>query len=129
MNEGASTSSTEIERATKKLHDAMAALGPPPNITYVGIQEVRWGSYDKVLSALRELVRVGGKPFGDDGFRQFFNLLAAPMRIFQYTDKAPENVLERQKFMKTALRICGVEFKPDGSISLMRFSPIRRKRN
>lgn len=124
MNQEADTGSARINHATYKLHEALSALGPPPNIDYVGSQEIRWGSYDEVLRALRELVKAGGRPFEDEEFKRFFNFLMAPMRIFRFKVESPENerVMEQQRFVKTALRICGGELKPDGSISLVRLS-------
>jgi hypothetical protein len=129
LNEGVGTERTKIERATKKLHDAMDALGPPTNITYVGSEKIRWGGYNKVLSAVRELAIAGGNPFDDEHFKRFFNLLVEPRSVFRFTETSPENVLEQQKFMKTVLRICGGEIKPNGTISLIRRSLKRRERN
>lgn len=130
LSEKGGTGITKINHATKELHDAMDALGPPPNIIYVGSQEIRGGSYDKVLSALRGLVEAGGKPFEDEEFKRFFNFLASP-GVFRFKGKSPESerVLEQQRFVKTALRICGGEVKPDGSISLVPLSSKRRERN
>jgi hypothetical protein len=131
LNTGDSTGSPKINRATKKLHDAIDALGPPPNIIYAGIEEIQWGSYEKVLSALRELVEAGGKPFQDEGFKRFFNLLVRRMGTPRFEEERPDNEKdsERQTFVKTALRICGGEFKPDGTTNLVRLSAKRRERN
>jgi hypothetical protein len=127
LNPEGKTGNAKINHATEKLHDAIDALGPPRNITYVGTQEIRWGSYDNVLDALRELVRAGGRPFEDETFTRFFNFLLSPMRVFRYKTNPPENE-ELKTFVKTAVRICGGEIKPDGAISLVRLSAKRRVR-
>ena len=128
MNAEDKTGNAKINHATKKLHDAIDALGTPRNITYVGTQEIRCGSYDNVLSALRELVRAGGRPFEDEAFKRFFNFLLSPMKVRRYKTNPPENE-ELQRFVKTAVRICGGEFKADGGISLARLSARRREKN
>ena len=131
MNTEGSAGSARINVATRKLHDAIDALGPPPNIIYAGIEEIQWGSYDEVLSALRELVEAGGKPFQDERFERFFNLLVRLMGTPRFEVEDPENERdsERQKFVKTALRICGAKFKSDGSISLVPLSARRLGRS
>ena len=131
LNTEDSTGNAKINHAIKKLHDAIDALGPPPNIIYAGIEEIQPGSYEDVLSALRKLVEAGGKPFEDERFERFFNLSARLMGIPRFEEERTDNERdsERQKFVKTALRICGAEFKPDGSIGLVRLSAKRRERN
>jgi hypothetical protein len=128
---GDSTRRPKINHATKKLHDAIDALGPPPNIIYTGIEEIQWGSYDEVLSALRELAKAGGKPFKDERFKRFFNLLVRLISTPRFEEDRPDNERdsERKRFVKTALRICGADFKSDGSIDLVRLSAKRRERN
>ena len=75
-----------------------------------------------MLRALREVVRACGEPSEDERFRSFLQLQVRFVGSPRFEEEGPEdeNDLEHRKFVKTALRVCGVEWKPDGSLSLVR---------
>jgi hypothetical protein len=112
-----------ITHAIKRLHVALDDL-VPSNIIYLGAEKIRWGSYDSVLRALRELVQAGGEPSEDERFKDFLQIQVCLLGIPRFEEEGPEGPedLEHRKFVKTALRICGVEWKPDGTLSLVRLA-------
>jgi hypothetical protein len=123
VERGSSTRNVRITHAIDRLHIALDELAPP-NIIYSGPKKIRWGSYDNVLRALREVVQSGGEPSEDERFKDFMQLQVRLLGTPRFEEEGPEGPedLEHRKFVKTALRLCGVEWKPDGTLSLVRFA-------
>jgi len=123
VERGDSTRNARISRAIERLHVALDELAPP-NIIYSGPGKIQWGSQDNVLRALREVVQSGGEPSEDERFKDFLQLQVRLLGTPRFEEEGPEGPedLEHRKFVKTALRLFGVEWNPDGTLSLLRLA-------
>jgi hypothetical protein len=112
----------KIDHAERQLHEALESITVPSNMVCFGVPKVEWGSRDNILKALRAIVEAGGNPFDDKEFKSYFNFLTSFLETFRYKEGAPEynEYIEKQKFVRTVVRICGGEYQKDGTIKYVR---------
>lgn len=98
----------------------------------------RW-AYNRILRALRDLVSAGGKPFEVGRFTAFFQEIVKianspaqeiPANLRPLISDAEKNERAKyldprehaEEFVRTAVRICGGEWRPDGTVNLVALS-------